>query len=118
MNASTADLVEAYVTIWEHKDLEGIGRRLHPDVRLVGPSLDLEGRQAVIDSIAAVLPLVRQYKVRSTFASDGSAMLAYDFVCDGPIGLCRTAELLTFEDGLVRSIELFYDARPFAQLAG
>ena len=43
-------------------------------------------------------------------------MFAYDFVCEPPIGVCRTAELITFEDGLVKTIELFYDARPFEQL--
>ncbi len=29
------------------------------------------------------------------------------------IGVCRTAELVRFQDGLIRDIELFFDARPF-----
>jgi hypothetical protein len=40
-------------------------------------------------------------------------MFAYDFVCRDPIGVCRTAELVRFQDGLIRDIELFFDARPF-----
>jgi hypothetical protein len=50
------------------------------------------------------------------FAMDESgdrAMFAYDFICRDPIGVCRTAELVRFQDGLIRDIELFFDARPF-----
>ena len=43
-------------------------------------------------------------------------MIAYDFLCSAPIGNCRTAELVTLEDGLIRDVELFYDARPFELL--
>ncbi len=32
------------------------------------------------------------------------------------IGVCRTAELMTFKDGLISGIELFFDARPFEKL--
>jgi hypothetical protein len=41
-------------------------------------------------------------------------MFCYDFVCREPIGVSRTAEWLRFEGSLIREIELFFDARPFA----
>ncbi|KJV80299.1 MAG: hypothetical protein ACEY3D_09020 [Rickettsia sp.] len=40
-------------------------------------------------------------------------MLALEFDCPEPIGIFRGASLLSFNDGLISRIELFYDARPF-----
>jgi len=40
-------------------------------------------------------------------------MLAYDVDFGEPIGMCRTTVLMTFGDGLIPCIELFYDARLF-----
>jgi hypothetical protein len=40
-------------------------------------------------------------------------MLAYDVDLGEPTGMCRTAVLMTFDNGLITCIELFFDARPF-----
>jgi hypothetical protein len=40
-------------------------------------------------------------------------MVAYDVDFGEPIGICRSAVMMTFNDGLITRIELFYDARPF-----
>jgi len=45
-------------------------------------------------------------------------MLVYDFVLKNPIGVIRTASLLAFAGESIRSIELFFDARPFEKSAG
>jgi hypothetical protein len=57
--------------------------------------------------------LVKGIVVRAKFGSDDQKMLADDVDFDEPIGICRTAVLMTFKNGLIASIELFYDARPF-----
>jgi hypothetical protein len=43
-------------------------------------------------------------------------MLAYEADFGEPVGICRTAVLMTFKDDLIVLIELFYDARPFARI--
>jgi hypothetical protein len=40
-------------------------------------------------------------------------MLTYDAEFGEPIGICRTAVLMTFKDQLIERLELFFDARPF-----
>jgi len=102
-----------YLDAWARKDLDGIAARLHPDVRFRGPMQELNGRDAFLASTARVFPLLERFETRARFVSDDHAMFAYDFICRGPIGVCRTAELVRFEDGLIREIELFFDARPF-----
>jgi hypothetical protein len=78
-----------------------------------GPMQELNGREAVLTSSKRIFPLLERFEVRAQFVSGDRAMFAYDFVCRDPIGVCRTAELVRFQDGLIRDIELFFDARPF-----
>jgi hypothetical protein len=103
----------AYLDAWSRKDLDGIAVHLHPDVHFKGPMQELNGREAVLASSKRIFPLLERLEVRAQLISDDRAMFAYDFVCRDPIGVCRTAELVRFQDGLIRDIELFFDARPF-----
>jgi len=103
----------AYLDAWSRKDLDGIAIHLHPDVHFKGPMQELNGRDAVLASTKRVFPLLVRLDVRARFISGDQAMFAYDFVCHEPIGVCRTAEMVRFADGLIRETELFFDARPF-----
>jgi hypothetical protein len=113
----------AYLDAWSRKDLDGIAIHLHPDVHFKGPMQELSGREAVLASSKRIFPLLERLEVRAKFVAADRAMFAYDFICRDPIGVCRTAELVRFQDRLIRDIELFFDARPFeamqrAQAAG
>ena len=109
-NVTTA---EAYYKAMNDKDLAGVARHLHPEVRFVGPMADLVGKEAVLEAAKRFVTLIKSLRVRAKFGSDDTAMLAYDVDFGEPIGICRTAVLMTFKEGLIASIELFYDARPF-----
>jgi hypothetical protein len=113
MSKSIESSCTDYLNAWSRKDLDGIAAHLHPEVHFKGPMQELNGRDAVLASSKRIFPLLEQLNVRAQFVSGERAMFAYDFVCREPIGLCRTAELVHFQDGLIRDIELFFDARPF-----
>ena len=104
---------EAYYQAMHNKDLAGVARHLHPDVRFLGPLADLTGKEAVLDAAERFVNLIKNLRVRVKFGSDNMAMLAYDVDFGEPIGICRTAVLMTFNDGLITRIELFFDARLF-----
>jgi len=110
---SMETICDAYLDAWAHKDLDGIGACLHPGVHFKGPMQELDGRQSVLLAAQRVFPLLERFEKRERFLSRDHAMFVYDFVCREPIGVCPTAELVRFEDGLVRDIQLFFDARPF-----
>lgn len=123
MSKSMESECAAYLDAWSRKDLDGIAVHLHPDVHFKGPMQELSGRDAVLASSKRIFPLLERLDVRAQFVSGDRAMFAYDFVCREPIGVCRTAELVRFQGGLISNIELFFDARPFeamqrAQAAG
>jgi SnoaL-like domain len=116
MTASIEAACAAYLDAWARKDLDGIAARVHPDVRFKAPMQVLNGRDAYLAATARVFPLLERFETRAQFVAGDRAMFAYDFVCREPIGVCPTAELVRFQDGLIRDIELFFDARPFEAL--
>lgn len=117
MDAHTLALATAYLAAWDRRDLSEIAQFIHPGVRFIGPMTDLSGKEAFLQSTARILPMLQGVKVHTRFATSDQAICTYDFVCAAPINVCRTAELMTFENDLIVRIELFYDARPFEALA-
>ncbi len=113
MTQSNAASAEAYYKAMSDKDLPAMARQLHPDVRLVTPMEDLSGRDAVLEAAKKLLGFIRSVEVLARFDSGNQAMLVYNMHFAEPAGLCRTAALMTFQDGLILRNELFFDASPF-----
>ena len=103
----------AYYKAMADKDLTGMARHLHPDVRLVTPMEELTGKEAVLAAVKPLLNLIKSIKVHAKFGSEDQAMLTYDMEFAEPIGVCRAAALMTFKDGVIVRNELFFDASPF-----
>jgi ketosteroid isomerase-like protein len=114
MNEKNVASAVAYYQAMADKDLTAMARHLHPDVRLTSPMDDLDGKEAVLAAVKPLVNLIKSITVRAKFASEDQAMLAYDMEFAKPVGVCRTAVLMTFKDGLIARSELFFDARPFA----
>jgi ketosteroid isomerase-like protein len=112
---SGIDKAVAYYQAMNRKDLTEMGRHLHPDIHLVTPMENLTGRQSVLDAAQRLLPAIKNIEVRAHFGHDNQAMLVYDMDFGEPLGVCRTAALITFKDGLIVRNELFFDARPFGK---
>jgi SnoaL-like domain len=105
----------AYYKAMSDKELTGMARCLHPEVRLVSPMEELVGKEAVLDAAKRLLPLIKSIEVHAKFGSEDQAVLTYDMDFAEPIGICRAAALMTFKDSLIVRNELFFDARPFAK---
>ncbi|MDQ2680705.1 MAG: nuclear transport factor 2 family protein [Candidatus Eremiobacteraeota bacterium] len=117
MSTDTMSIGEEYLAAWKAKDIEGIARHIHPDIHFTSPMAQTDGREAFLASSGRMFPILKDLVVRSKFASQDQAIFTYDFICADPIGTCSTAELMTFQDGKIKSVELFFDARPFEKLA-
>lgn len=117
MSASATEVVNQYIAAWKKKDADAIAACLGSDVHFKGPMAETTGREPFLAACRRMFPLLQDYRVRSLLIDGDRAMFAYDFVCAEPIGVCRTAELITIKDGLIASSEIFFDARPFERLA-
>jgi ketosteroid isomerase-like protein len=103
---------EGYYQALQEGDFAEAARHLHPDVKFVGPLSDLAGKEAVLKAAKQFLTLLKGLTMHMTFGSSEKAMLTYDVDFGEPVGIWRTAVLMTFKDGLIANLELFYDARP------
>jgi len=112
MNNNIA-IAEAYYTAMAEKNIAGMEKYLHPDVRLISPLAEILGKEAVLESAKKLIALFKTLTIRAKFGSEDQAMLAIDLDYPAPIGNLRTAVLMTFKDGLITKNELFFDARPF-----
>jgi hypothetical protein len=112
-NVATAEAY--YKAFFDDKDPDRLARYLDPEVRFIGPLAELSGRAAVVDGARRLMPQVQSHAIRARFGAGDQVMLAYDLQCVAPVGLLRTAALMTFQQGLIARIELFFDARPFGR---
>lgn len=116
MSDSIDKVCTRYLDAWSRKDLGGIAACLHTEVDFKSPNAHTQGREAFLSATKRFFPLVQKLDVHARFVSSDQAMFAYDFVCIPPVGICPTAELLTFQDGLIRVSQIYFDARPFEAL--
>jgi SnoaL-like domain len=115
MTETNVASVLAYYKAMADKDLTAIARYLHPDVHLVSPMEELIGKEAVLEAVKPFVDLIKSIKMNAKFGSEDQAMLTYDMEFAEPIGVTRTAVLMTFKGGLIVRSELFFDARPFGK---
>jgi len=116
MVSSVQNACAAYLDAWQRKDLQGIVACLHPEVQFKSPNESTRGRDMYVPGAQRFLSLVDRVEVRAKFLSQDGAMFVLDFHCLQPIGVCPTAELVGFKDGLIYQDEIFFDARPFEAL--
>ena len=113
MNKNNVAIAEAYYTAMGEKNVVDMEQYLHPDVQFIGPLAEMRGKEAVLEAVKRLIAFFKILTIRATFGSGDQTMLAYDLDFSSPIGNCPAAALLTFQEGLILKIELFFDGRPF-----
>ncbi len=109
-------LADDYYKGFIDRDLTRISSHLHPDVHFIAPMGELKGRDAVVEAAKRLVNIMKGLIIRARFSSGDQVVLVYDIQYGDPIGICRTAVMMNFKDGLIIRTELFYDARPFGNL--
>jgi len=113
MNENNVAVAEAYYTAMKEKNVEGMGKYLHPDVQFKGPLVEIKGKEAFLEAAKGFVTFFKTLTIRAKFGSGDQAMVVYDLDFPEPVGRLPTAGLITFQDGLIAKIELFCDGRPF-----
>jgi ketosteroid isomerase-like protein len=111
MAERNVELAEAYYRAFEAKDAEALGRRLHPEARVITPLGESVGREQVVEAAKRLFPALRRIDIRARFGDGDQVVLVFDMV--GDPWTARTAALMTFKNGLLARSELFLDPRPF-----
>ena len=114
MEMNYAARAEEYYKLVGEKD-EKFTKFLHPNVEFYGPLAALKGKAAVIDATTNFMKAFTSLEIRAKFGAVDQAMVVYHTEIPGIAKDFPSASLLTFIDGLIVRIELFYDASRFAE---
>lgn len=103
----------AYYEAMNDKNIAAIEKFLHSEVKFLGPLANITGKNAYLESLQRFFfPSFQKLTIRSHFGSDDQAMVVFDLDCPAPVGIVRTASLMTFKNNLISHIEAFFDPRP------
>ncbi len=115
MNINHAARADEYYTLVGEKNAEGIKKYFDPEVQFQSPLATLKGKDAVIEATCNFMHSFKSLKIRAKFGAGDQAMIVYDTDIPGIAKSFPGASLLTFRDGLIIKIELFFDASRFVE---
>jgi len=116
MSKNNVAIARAYYEGVGKKNVESIEKYIHPDIQFIAPLGKETGKEAFLKAAKKFTHLFTSLKIRAISGAEDQAMVVYDLECPPPIGTFSTAVLMTFKEGLIGKIELFFDARPFSQV--
>jgi hypothetical protein len=111
MMTDTKALAVAYYTALGEKNIEKVNEYLHPDIQFTDPQETVIGREAVLKAAKGFSAIFKSLTIRSKFGSEDQAMIVYDINIPSLAKDLHAASLLSFQEGLISKIELFYDSR-------
>lgn len=115
MQTNNTALAQAYYTLVGQKNVEGIKKYLHADVEFSGPLSTAKGKEAVVKATSGFMNAFKSLAIRAKFGSGDQAVIIYDTDIPGISNNFPGASLLTFKEGLIVKIELFFDASLFRE---
>jgi SnoaL-like domain len=117
MSTDVRELVRDYVQAVGERRFDRFEELLHPEVEFGGATaVQLQSAPAVAQGFRKLGPIILRNDIRELIVEGDKAFVLYDFVTDTAVGPVLTGELLTVEDGRVRSITLLFDWRRWPEV--
>lgn len=116
MSNNNVNIATSYYTAMSERNFENLAQYLHPEVKFVGPLSQTAGKDNVLQSVKGFAGFFKTLVIRNVFGSDKQAILVYDVEFPAPIGALPAVSIMDIDNGLITSIELFFDASAFRQV--
>jgi ketosteroid isomerase-like protein len=113
--ADAAQVAEDFFAAWTGKDFDRARTLLHDDLAFTGPIDTFDDADAYLRAIRGLSQIVTGAVRRKVFVDGDDVCVIYDLKT-GPVPSAPTAEWYRVRDGRIASIQVFFDARPFAPL--
>src|SRR5689334_11973461 len=111
MSEKNVALAVAYYTALGEKNIEAVKAYLHPDIQFTDPQEKIIGREAVLKAAKGFTSVFKALTIRAKLRSEDQVMIVYDVEIPGLAKKLHAASLLSFREGLISKIELFYDSK-------
>jgi ketosteroid isomerase-like protein len=113
MQQKNITLAEEFYTSMGQKNVAALEKYVHPDIQFTTPLAKLVGKKDYLEAVKKFVSLFNKLTIRAKCGSENQAIIVYDVDFPMPIGKLPSAALMTFRDGLITNIELFFDSHPF-----
>ena len=113
---SASAIALEYFDHWSRKDYQGSARYLDENLSFRGPIDTFNNAQDYLKAIARLAPIITEVRKRKMFVEKMDVCVVYDLVTNTPAGTVPCAEWIHADQGKVKSIQVFFDARPFAAM--
>jgi hypothetical protein len=103
----------SYYTAMNDRDFDIMSSYVHPEVTCISPLDTINTRDVVVAAAKNFANFFKTITIKEEFSSENKVALLLETSCPEPVGCFRSTSVLSFENGLISKIELFYDPRPF-----
>ena len=115
-SSGLAEPAMKYFDHWSKKEYQASARYLDENLSFKGPIDTFNNSRDYLKALDRLAPIVVEVKKKRTFVDGKDACFVYDLATNTPAGTVPCAEWIHVENGKVKSIQVFFDARPFAAM--
>jgi hypothetical protein len=102
----------AYLDAVGKNDLTCMEALVDPEIRFVGPASTISGVNDLKAAFHRISAIHVRNDIKRVFSDGNEVCVIYDFVTD-TFGAVPTIEWMRFENGRIRSVNLYYDQVPW-----
>jgi hypothetical protein len=102
-------IADDYIAALNARNLQAIGKNLHPDLQVVGPAGAVHNRDSFLETYQKVFQHLEKVDLTSQSRLNNQSTSIYNLVF--PAGPIKTTMVMTHdeEEGLIKKIEVIYD---------
>jgi hypothetical protein len=113
------ELVRDYIQAVGERRFDRLEALVHPDATFSGTvGATLHGAGDFVAGFRRLGPIIERNDIRELLVDGDRAFVLYDFVTDTEVGPVLSGELVTIEDGKIRSTILLFDWRRWPEVVG
>jgi hypothetical protein len=105
------EIAREFYTAMGQKNMDHLEKGVHPDIHFKGPLDEFKGKETYLTVVRNFTALLEGLNIRSVMAENNQAIVVYDVLFPEPIGTLPGVAFITFEDDLIRNVELVYDSQ-------
>jgi ketosteroid isomerase-like protein len=106
-------LVERYHDAWARKDFESARALLHDDLAFSGPIDTFDNADDYVGALQRLSPMVTGIDVKKVVSEGDDVVVLFDLLT--PMGPAPVAEWYRVRGDKIGGVQVYFDARPFAQ---
>lgn len=117
MIKSVSEIAQEYYTAMVNKDISTVERYISQDVNFIGPLSKAKGKDTYLNICQAFLDHIESLQLNYVLGNNDRAVVVYDVYFPDPIGKTPGVAILDFEGGMIKQFHIFYDPKPFEEVA-